>query len=313
MNVRDIKPQSYSSLSKFEQCPYSYKLQYIDKNFSTQSSIQLDIGNLVHYILQMKEEGCPASELSKILRQGITPTEDLCASQTQYENTFAKPQTIIGAEAIAEKYFDEYFVEGKNSRLNYSQKLDWFEEHYILQDVQDKEWKTLAVEMPFEFLYNGLKIKGKIDKLQVNKDLDFKIVDYKSSDSSYDEDKLKAPLQLYIYALAIKSMFGKFPKLLEYEFILIGERQSLEGTDWYDKAEKKLFSLTEKLKDAYITNIFPPKPTPLCYWDAFSPEGCIKDEKLNGKCEYYSLWKPFDKTFRVNKKWDNTNNQTFEW
>ena len=313
MNVKDIKPQSYSSLSKFEQCPYAYKLQYIDRNFSSQSSIQLDIGNLVHYVLQKKEEGTSKEELSSILRKGAITNEDLCSAETEYKSPYSSTQKILGAEEIAEKYFDEYFVEGKSSGLNYSKKLDWFEEEYILKPTIENEWHTLAVEMPFEFLYNDLKIKGKIDKLLVNKEFNFKIVDYKSSDSSYDEEKLKAPLQLYIYALAIKSMFGKFPAQLEYEFILIGKTQTITGSEWYDKAEKKLFALTERLKEAYTTGIFVPKPTPLCYWDVFSPIGCIKDEKLNGKCEYYSLWRPFDKTFKTNKKWDADKSKNFEW
>ena len=41
---------SYSKLSVFEQCPFKYKLTYVDKHFINQPSIATDFGTLIHFI-----------------------------------------------------------------------------------------------------------------------------------------------------------------------------------------------------------------------------------------------------------------------
>ena len=63
-------------------------------------------------------------------------------------------------------------------------------------------------------------------------------------------------------------------------------------------------------REAYYTiKDFPPKPTPLCYWCPF----------VEKECEYYSLWKPDNKTFEVNKEYIPFSEQNskkieeFEW
>ena len=42
--------ESYSKLSTFEQCPYKYKLIYLDNNYIKDDSIATEFGTLVHHI-----------------------------------------------------------------------------------------------------------------------------------------------------------------------------------------------------------------------------------------------------------------------
>ena len=53
---------SYSSIACFKQCPYKYKLIYIDHNFIPCPSIATDFGTLIHHI----EE-----QIGKDLQEGL--------------------------------------------------------------------------------------------------------------------------------------------------------------------------------------------------------------------------------------------------
>ena len=42
--------ESYSKLATFEQCPYKYKLIYLDNHYIKNDTIATDFGTLVHHI-----------------------------------------------------------------------------------------------------------------------------------------------------------------------------------------------------------------------------------------------------------------------
>ena len=50
------KKESYTSLSLIDQCPYQYKLHYVDGIYKQQDAIALDIGNLCHKILELQRD-----------------------------------------------------------------------------------------------------------------------------------------------------------------------------------------------------------------------------------------------------------------
>ena len=41
---------SYSRVNTYGQCPWKYKLKYIDLNYVETSSLAIELGTLVHYI-----------------------------------------------------------------------------------------------------------------------------------------------------------------------------------------------------------------------------------------------------------------------
>ena len=180
---------------------------------------------------------------------------------------------------------------------------------YIINYKPDDEWKTIAVEMPFNIEYRGFQLTGKIDRVDINSNGDYKVVDYKTANVVYDDKKLKTPLQMYIYALAIRDKYGKFPIEFEYDFVVLNQISKAMSKGWEKRGDRALNKLIDEREAYYTIKDFPPKPTHLCYYCSYR----------NQECEYYSLWNPDNKTFEVNKEYIPFSEQgskkieEFEW
>ena len=274
------KKESYTSLSLIDQCPYQYKLHYVDGIYKHQEAIALDIGNLCHKILELQRDptsNIPTEKLLDILNNG-------------YVDENEKVQG--GIFAIKEKYFEEYITTNAKSGLSYIDKMNNFRD-YIVNYKPDNEWQTIAVEMPFSIEYRGFMLTGKIDRVDINMYGDYKVVDYKTANVVYEDKKLKTPLQMYIYALAIKEKFGKFPVEFEYDFVVLNQKAKAMSKGWESRGDRALNKLIDSKEAYYAIKDFPPKPTPLCYYCSYRGQ----------ECEYYSLWTPENKVYYNNKEY----------
>ena len=298
------KKESYTSLSLIDQCPYQYKLHYVDGIYKHQEAIALDIGNLCHKILELQRDpnsNITTEELLEILRNGYYDYPEKAEGTSNFER-------IDGILSIKEKYFEDYISTNAKSGLSYIDKMANFRD-YIINYKPDNEWQTIAVEMPFSIEYRGFMLTGKIDRVDINMYGDYKVVDYKTANVAYDDKKLKTPLQMYIYALAIKEKYGKFPIEFEYDFVVLNQKAKAMSKGWENRGDRALNNLIDSREAYYAIKDFPPKPTPLCHW-------CPYVEK---ECEYYSLWTPDNKTFEVNKEYvpfseqKSKKTEEFEW
>jgi ATP-dependent helicase/DNAse subunit B len=287
-----IRPQSYSSISLFQNCPRQYKLKYLDGNYTDSSTLPLELGTLLHKVLELKYSGDVSADLADIL-----------------ENGYAE-EHILGLKVLKDKYFEDYIATGRKSGLTYNQKIEIFKPR-LTTDIYNlgEEWKVLACELPFEIQYDkDIVITGKIDRVDINiKNGNLRVIDYKSSDAVYNDRDLNNALQMYIYSLAIQYLYDKTPVEYIYDFILLGEQAyALTKKNYKTTMQKKLDGLIAELKENYKSFEFKPKPSPLCYWCPFNRQGCVNDKKHENLCDYYSLWTPTVKTFAVNKLWDDT-------
>ena len=84
--------------------------------------------------------------------------------------------------------------------------------------------KVVAVERPFEFELDGVRIRGRMDRVDDGPQGKV-IVDYKSSnvtDQRKADEKARNSLQLQVYALAEQSVSGELPSGLQLHFIDTG-------------------------------------------------------------------------------------------
>ena len=289
------KKESYTSLSLIDQCPYQYKLHYVDGIYKQQDAIALDIGNLCHKILELQRDPNSNTTMENLL--------DILQNGYHYDK-----EHINGIIQIKDKFFEEYIAINEKSGLNYNDKIDNFK-NYLMEYEPDPEWKTIAVEFPFSIDYRGFKLTGKIDRIDMNSKGEYKVVDYKTANTVYEDKKLKTPLQMYIYALAIKETYGTYPVEFEYDFVVLNQKCKAMSKGWESRGAKALDKLIDVREAYYNLKDFPPKPTPLCWWCNYRQT----------ECEYYSLWQPDNKTFFVNKEYTpfsqqkNSNHDTFEW
>lgn len=297
--MKDLPRFSYSSLNTFTQCPMRYKLRYIENNKDQSDALHLELGSILHKALEIKYRNVIGgklinyNELIHIIENGI-------AEDTEKD----KGNFLNGLNQLREKYGNELFEEvDSKSGLSYNDKLETFFE-YIKSDVDTDEWKPIAVEQPFEFIFEDKVIfHGFIDRIDQNKNGDLRVVDYKSSNKLFSDKDLTTPLQMVIYALACKELYNKIPIEYQYDMILLGGKQYACSKGFLERGIKKIRKILEEIEWCSAVNDWIPKPSPLCHWCEFSETNPRAEWFTKCLCEYYCLWTPENKTYAKNKEY----------
>ena len=291
---------SYSKMEVFKNCPLQYRYKYIEKKYSQDTSIALELGSLCHYVLEQKGKMIVSGEtvdyekLNDILMNGVTETDE----KTKEE--------LLGVNQLKRKYFEVWHEADNASGASYDEKIKLFDK--VLHDeMEETDWKPTYFEKPFEFVWdNKVILKGFIDRIDT-KDGQYRTVDYKTSKKVYEQSKLATSLQFGVYALAILNEFGVLPIESEYRFILIDDKQYALTKGWESRLIKAMDKVFGDIEASEKKDVFVPKPSPLCHWCNFcqtNPEATI----YRNECEYFSKWTPTQKTFEVNKKWNALEN-----
>lgn len=277
-----------------------YYLKYVLGNYVSSDAIHLDLGSILHKGLEIKYRNVidnietDYEELIQMLMDGI-------AEETEKD----KGNLIIGLNSIQEKYGVEAFSEvNKKSNLSYNDKLTTFFK-YLREDEIESDWRPLAVEQDFEFVYQDrCVLNGFIDRIDINDKGELRVVDYKSSNKPFEHKDLTTPLQMFIYALACEELFDKRPIEYQYDMILLGEKQLACTKGYYNRGVKKLNKILDSIDEASGNGKWEPKATPLCYWCDYSKTNPSAPFYTSDLCEYYSLWEPHNKTFEKNKEYN---------
>ena len=291
---------SYSKMEVFKNCPLQYRYKYIEKKYSQDTSIALELGSLCHYVLEQKGKMIVSGEtvdyekLNDILMNGVTETDE----KTKEE--------LLGVNQLKRKYFEVWHEADNASGASYDEKIKLFDK--VLHDeMEETDWKPTYFEKPFEFVWdNKVILKGFIDRIDT-KDGQYRTVDYKTSKKVYEQSKLATSLQFGVYALAILNEFGVLPIESEYRFVLIDDKQYALTKGWEKRLIKAMDKVFGDIEVSEKKSVFVPKPSPLCHWCNFcqtNPEATI----YRNECEYFSKWTPTQKTFEVNKKWNALEN-----
>lgn len=170
---------SYSQIQTFDICPLHYKLKYILKIPVPQTSAQ-SFGTSVHSTLRdfyqalLRREKPKINDYVKILEKNWV--NEGYVSKSHEKDAFKKAEKIIS---------------------NYLQK------NFSPQNI------PISLELPFNFFIKnlpagrqGLKIGGRIDRIDKISENKIEILDYKTGNNILDEKRMKNDLQLTFYALA---------------------------------------------------------------------------------------------------------------
>ena len=309
MTENKLPKFSYSKLSTYLSCPMKFKLKYVDGNYDSSEAIHLDLGNIAHKVLEIKHRniidglGNDYTYLKSVFNDGI-------AEETEKD----KGNFLIGFNSIKDKYGEDIIsTENPKSKLSYYDKIDIFNK-YLVEDELEDDWKPIAIELHFEFEYEGnIILHGFIDRVDQNSKGEIRVVDYKSSNMPFEHKDLTTPLQMFIYTLACEHIYGKTPIEHVYDMIFIGEKQYACTKGYYKRGKKKLDGLIHKIVESEKSGIYKPSPTPLCHWCEFSKTNPNASFYLQDKCEYYSLWLPNKKSFNVNKKYEEVSVEDLEF
>lgn len=178
--------------------------------------------------------------------------------------------TVLYGKALHDAVQSYFRYKMKNMRIDANQLIDSFLESFKQEgflDVLHKEKKVnIAIEalkrffkdeeasgrMPayiekdFSFSLGSNRITGRWDRIDIN-DEECGIIDFKSSEVTKQKDadkRAKESLQLSIYSLAFKHLFGKLPDYVELHFLESG----LKGR--HKVSEKDLDRTIESIEEA---------------------------------------------------------------
>jgi putative RecB family exonuclease len=241
---------SHSRLSTFEQCPFKFKLKYIDQiKPEIEKSIEAHLGSVVHSTLEWL--------YTQIQKQNLATIEEVITYYAEnWQSTYTKEIAIV-RKNLTEK---DYFNKGVKFLLDYYMK------HKPFVDGTIELEKKIIIDLDGTGKY---KLQGFIDRLVYNPQTkEYEIHDYKTANTLPTEDKIATDRQLALYSIAIKEIFGENNNvLLTWHFlahnIKICSRRTSEELE---KLKKEIINLIDKIES---TNYFPVQKSALCGWCEF--------------------------------------------
>ena len=301
MEEKELKRHSYSSIDVFVNCPMRYDFTYNKGYRSSVTTLALGMGSIAHKCLElliltkMGKASYTLEQIINVLYEGWIEPENENEQKTKEGN-------LLGVNELQKKFFED-FIEG-----GYSVKLITFKQLLAREFIMG-DWKPIAVEQ--EFTYNFKDIccfHGFIDRVDMNSKGELRVVDYKSSKKIYDNKKLNHSMQMGVYKNACLELFGKIPIEYVYHFIFLDEQQNALKGKYVAKIDQEIIDTLGDYNICDRTENWKPNPSPLCYWCPYHGNSPNADPEFSGMCQYYSLWTPENKTFKVRKPYFETIN-----
>ncbi len=218
---------SHSQYSVWSNCPYQWKLKYIDKLAPFSDSIHTMFGTSVHEVLQ--------TYLDVMYKKSIKEADQLPLDKmllhrmkTNYENIM---KNNGGEEFCTENDMKEFFSHGvlifdffKKKRANYFSK---------------KHWELVGVEIPLQKkLRPNMNFVGFIDLVMKDtRNGRFKVIDIKTSTKGWNkyvkQDKIKSD-QILLYKKFLSETWKIPIDRIDVEFLIL-KRMLYENVDFPQK------------------------------------------------------------------------------
>jgi putative RecB family exonuclease len=168
---------SFSRLSRFEQCPLSYRLHYIEKK-QAEPGIPLLFGKLIHAVLE------------NLVREHMN--NELCGP--------------LSEERALELYREAWTAEGLTGLGVFEEGLHILREFVRVQGVLDSR-DVLAVEKEFRLAVGPFTVLGFIDRVDWVDDETILVTDYKTNRQLFAREEVDSSLQLSLYAVAVRQLW----------------------------------------------------------------------------------------------------------
>jgi putative RecB family exonuclease len=226
---------SYSSISTYETCPAKYRFQY-ETRLPTSSSPALAFGETLHRTLYRFHD---------------RPVPVAPSLPELYE--------MLEGEWISDGYRDE-----SEERL--------YRDHarQVLGEYHHRNADSFRIPAALEFRFRveveGVELSGMIDRMDRLPGGGYEIIDYKTNRRLPPKATVDRDLQLSLYFLAAKEIWGIEPERLTLYFLLPGERLSTtrSSTD-ATELRRRIGTVAERI----AAGMFEPRQNPLCDWCDF--------------------------------------------
>jgi putative RecB family exonuclease len=239
---------SPSRASDFMQCPLLYRFRVIDRLPSPPSPAAAR-GTLVHGVLERLFD-LPAHER--------TPESAAALVAPVWES-------LKEAEPDLASLVDDLDDDLPGHDSWYAEATELIERWFTLEDPRllEPAERELYVEADFD----GLTLRGYVDRLDVAPGGAMRVVDYKTGRSPSELFEGKALFQMKFYALVLWRLRGEVPRMLQLVYLGNGEtmRYSPDEAD-LRATERKLRALWAAIQRAAETGDWRPRTSRLCDW-----------------------------------------------
>ena len=222
------KAFSFTQLVAYDHCPLQYKFAHILK-IPTFGSPALSFGKTMHNTLQSYFERVVAD--SDMGQGALFEGEATPADVSEDALIELYEQHWIDDWYLSNKQKEQYRADGEASLRSY------------YKHIQEHPVTPLFLERGFTVKIDDIVIRGRIDRIDKVKD-GVEIIDYKTGSPKTEKDLSKTDkMQLMLYQLAAKEIFGLEPKRLTFHYLKDHSTVSFLATD------EELDTLKQKIRD----------------------------------------------------------------
>jgi RecB family exonuclease len=229
---------SFSRIDAYQRCPRSFRYAYVDRLPGVPGP-HLSFGTSIHHALEAfydrKLPSCPTEEeLLGFLYDGWD-SHGFAGLPREEQLAFYRH-----AQDVLRRY---------HRRAAPTYRLP----------AATEAWFELPIG------YEALVV-GSIDRVDVDDDGRFHVVDYKTNRKVKDRSRVAGSLQLALYALACRHLYGTLPATVCLDFVVPGVQVRVEVADLdLDAARQQVLDTAEAVR----AERYEPTPNPLCGWCDF--------------------------------------------
>lgn len=193
---------SYSRLSRFETCPLSYRLHYIEKK-QAEPGLPLRFGKTIHAVLE------------RLIKEVV---DDERTGTLSEERAIELYREAWGAERLTGM---DVFAEGLAILRR-----------FIAEQGVVGHRDVLAIEKEFRLPVGPFEVLGFIDRVDWIDDETVEVIDYKTNHQLFTRDEVDTSLQMSLYEVAVRRLWPWAKKVkLTFWMLRHGVRQVTTRTE----------------------------------------------------------------------------------
>lgn len=235
-------------MAQFKQCPLAFKFSYVER-LPQPPSPWTSKGTLVHHALELLM-GRPAP-------------------QRTVDNALVDLGTAV--EALADDPdFTGLDLSDDEWAVFHASAAELVRKYFVLEDPTTVN--AIGLELKLEAQLDGVKVRGIIDRLDLDEHGDLVVVDYKTGATPGERFEAKSLEGVHTYALLCEQVLGRRPARVQLYYL--SKPQAIIATptgQTVNGVAKRTTALWSAIAGACARDDFRPSPGRLCDFCAFKP------------------------------------------